>query len=91
MSRVVAVEQAANNIRVNVVKPGAIMTPMQVKAWKDHPGAFDRIVRETPQRRFGDSIEVARLVLFLASDESSHITGAKFTIDGGIEADSHII
>lgn len=90
MSRVAAVEYATNNIRVNVIKPGAIATPMFMNAQTD-PGVVERIVRETPQRRLGKAEEVAYVALFLASDESSYITGQKIAIDGGIEADSHIL
>lgn len=90
MSRTAAVEYARQNIRVNVIKPGVIKTPMVESQMKDYPGVFKRIESETPQGRLGEPEEVAALALFLASDESSYITGQKFTIDGGIEADGHI-
>lgn len=91
MSRVAAVEHAAHNIRVNVIKPGAIATPMFMSVFKDNPDAIKRYLREIPQGRLGDPEEVAYLALFLASDESSRITGQKLTADGGIEADSHVV
>jgi NAD(P)-dependent dehydrogenase (short-subunit alcohol dehydrogenase family) len=91
MSRVVAVEHAAQNIRVNCIKPGVIATPMALGVLKGSPEARKRIERETPQGRLGKPEEVAQLALFLASDESSHITGQSLAVDGGIEADSHVI
>ena len=91
MSRIAAIEHAAHNIRVNVIKPGVIKTPMVIKQMEEYPEVFERVIRETPKGRLGEPEEVAYLALFLASDESSYITGQKFTIDGGIEADGHII
>jgi NAD(P)-dependent dehydrogenase (short-subunit alcohol dehydrogenase family) len=89
MSRVTAVEYAAQNIRVNCIKPGDIRTPMTLGVLDEE--GIKRVVAGIPQGRLGEPEEVANLALFLASDESSHITGEKITVDGGIEADSHII
>lgn len=91
MSRVAAIEHAKHNIRVNVIKPGAIATPMFMGVFKDNPDAIKRYLREIPQGRLGEPEEVAYLALFLASDESSRITGQALTADGGIEADSHVV
>lgn len=91
MTRVAAVEYAAHNIRVNCIEPGAIATPMAVNVFKDIPGVMERIKRETPQGRLGKPEEIAQLALFLASDESSHITGETIVIDGGIQAHNHIV
>lgn len=90
MSRVTAVEYAPQNIRVNCIKPGVMATPMTVNFMKNFPEVLKRIEDETPQGRLGKPEEIAQLVIFLASDESSHITGEKITVDGGIEAASHI-
>jgi len=84
ISRVAAIEFARQNIRVNVIKPGAIVTPMFLKATPEEES--NRLKGHIPQGRLGQSGEVAQLALFLASDESSHITGQKLAIDGGIEA-----
>jgi NAD(P)-dependent dehydrogenase (short-subunit alcohol dehydrogenase family) len=89
MSRVTAVEYADKNIRVNCIKPGDIRTPMLLGVLDDE--GIKRVVAGIPQGRLGEPEEVAQVALFLASDDSSHITGEKITVDGGIEADSHII
>ncbi|MDH4362978.1 MAG: SDR family oxidoreductase, partial [Acidimicrobiia bacterium] len=52
----------------------------------DDPTATDRIVRATPMRRVGEPIEIARVALFLASDEASYMTGAHVPVDGGVTA-----
>ena len=90
ISRVAAAEFAPQNIRVNVVKPGAIKTPMFLSCVNTEE-ARKNITDETPQGRLGEPEEVANLVLFLASDEASHVTGQKIAADGGIETWSHII
>ena len=81
---------AQHNIRVNCIAPGPIATQMLVDAFKDNPEAIRRIEVETPLGRLGKPEEIARIALFLASDESSWITGQMLIADGGIEADSHI-
>jgi NAD(P)-dependent dehydrogenase (short-subunit alcohol dehydrogenase family) len=53
--------------------------------------AEDVIVKATPSGKLGQSDDVARFALFLASDDASHITGQKLAVDGGIEAFSHIV
>ena len=59
----------------------------------DAPGRDDRVaalVRDTPLQRFGDPAEVAAVAVLLASDEATYITGAEFTIDGGLLAGSAV-
>ncbi|HEX8267249.1 MAG TPA: glucose 1-dehydrogenase [Pyrinomonadaceae bacterium] len=78
-------------IRCNSVHPAAIMTPMWETMLGDGEGRAEReaaLVKDTPLKRFGMAEEVAHLVVYLASDESSYATGAEFTIDGGILAGS---
>ncbi len=83
MTKQVAVEYGAKNIRVNSVHPGYILTPMMVEATDEHGGgAADQI----PLGRMADASEVSNLVVFLASDESSFITGTEHIIDGGMVA-----
>jgi 3alpha(or 20beta)-hydroxysteroid dehydrogenase len=82
LTKVAALELGAYRIRVNSIHPGAIATPMidptgALVTQKDHPYA------NVPLGRVGEPLDVARLALFLASDESSFCTGAEFIIDGG--------
>ncbi len=83
MTAAAALELARNGIRVNSIHPGVIDTPMIAS---DDPEAMSRIVRATPMRRAGQPEEIARVVLFLASDESSYMTGAHVIVDGGLTA-----
>lgn len=94
LARAVALECAGDRIRVNSVVPGGVVTPM----W-ERMGFFEELVRErgeagawqalaagTPLGRFADPREIAAGILFLASDESSYITGTDLVIDGGYTA-----
>jgi 3alpha(or 20beta)-hydroxysteroid dehydrogenase len=81
MTKAAAVDLAPRGIRVNSVHPGPIDTDM-VKVWTNE----QRAVRlgSIPMGRIGTAEDVARLVLFLLSDESSYITGAEVSVDGGV-------
>jgi 3alpha(or 20beta)-hydroxysteroid dehydrogenase len=80
MTKAAAVDFAPRNIRVNSVHPGPIDTEMlHVRT----PEQNQRRVQQVPMKRMGTAEEVAKLVLFLLSDESSYITGAEIAIDGG--------
>ena len=83
MTKATALEYGKHNIRVNSVHPGFIMTPMMVEATDE--GGGDAL-REIPLGRIADPAEVSNLVLFLASDESSYITGAEHLVDAGMLA-----
>ena len=83
MTACAALELARDKIRVNSIHPGVIDTPMVAS---DDPTATDRIVRATPLRRVGEPEEIARVALFLASDEASYMTGAHVPVDGGVTA-----
>jgi NAD(P)-dependent dehydrogenase (short-subunit alcohol dehydrogenase family) len=80
LTRVAALELAADGIRVNAILPGPVLTPMVVR--DDDPGAAERLAR-TPLGRAGLPTDIAELVLFLVSDASSFMTGAEVVIDGG--------
>ncbi|AIY86645.1 MULTISPECIES: 3-oxoacyl-[acyl-carrier-protein] reductase [unclassified Thermotoga] len=81
MTKTWAKELAGRNIRVNAVAPGFIETPMTEKLpEKAREAALSRI----PLGRFGKPEEVAQVILFLASDESSYVTGQVIGIDGGL-------
>jgi len=81
MTQAAALELASDNVRVNVIHPGVIDTPMhQLTSAETQTTLLDRI----PLGRLGGSEEVADLAVFLASDESTYITGSDFQVDGGI-------
>jgi NAD(P)-dependent dehydrogenase (short-subunit alcohol dehydrogenase family) len=87
LSRTAAVEFAPSGVRVNVICPGLIDTPMMGR-FRDAapPGALDQVVSATPLGRLGRAGEMAQCAVFLASDESSYVTGSVFTADGGYTA-----
>lgn len=85
-SKTVAIECAAENIRVNTVHPGMIDTDMQNVAKRDNTDAFYEIVAGIPMKRMGEPIDIANANLFLCSDEGRYITGAELVIDGGVTA-----
>jgi 3alpha(or 20beta)-hydroxysteroid dehydrogenase len=81
MTKAAAVEYGRHNIRVNSVHPGFIQTPMMVEATNE--GGGDAL-REIPLGRIADPHEVSAVVLFLASDEASYVTGAEHLVDAGM-------
>lgn len=82
LTKLLAVEWAKYNIRVNAISPGAIKTPMTDSAYNTEALSGGR-ARAVPMNRWGKPEEVADGVVFLASDESSFITGHDLIIDGG--------
>jgi glucose 1-dehydrogenase len=82
LTKVMALALADKNIRVNAVGPGSIMTDI-LKVVMDSDEARRRILSRTPLGRCGEPAEVAKLVLFLASDDASYMTGQCVYIDGG--------
>jgi len=85
MTKTAALELGRDGIRVNAILPGAIDTPM---IGGPDFSAVDRAAHfaKLPVSRIGEPVDVARLALFLASDESAYCTGAEFVIDGGATA-----
>ena len=83
MTKQVAIEYGPKNIRVNSVHPGFIKTPMMAAATNDTGGKATSMI---PLSRLAEPSEVSSLVVFLASDESSFITGTEQIIDGGMLA-----
>jgi NAD(P)-dependent dehydrogenase (short-subunit alcohol dehydrogenase family) len=83
MTREIAVEFARKNIRANSLCPGPVETPLLAELLSD-PVRRNRRLVHIPMGRFGRPEEMANAALFLASDESSFITGTSFVVDGGI-------
>jgi 3alpha(or 20beta)-hydroxysteroid dehydrogenase len=85
MTKSAAQELGPFGIRVNSVHPGGILTSMTLSSASADSGKDgEAFLKAMPLGRFAESVEVSRLVAFLASDESSYSTGAEFIIDGGI-------
>lgn len=80
MTQSAAVELGKEGIRVNTVLPGIIETPMVRKS------RVSKLARAIPLQRTAQAHEVSDLIVYLASDESSYVTGAEFVIDGGLSA-----
>ena len=86
LGKTLAIELASKNIRVNSISPGPISTPIYSKM-----GMAEDVLKEfaagvqakVPLKRFGESRDVAQVALFLASTESSFVTGAEISVDGG--------
>ncbi len=85
MTREIAVAYAKQGIRANALCPGPVDTPLLQQLLAD-PAARARRLVHVPMGRLAQAGEIARAVLFLASDESSYVNGATFLVDGGITA-----
>lgn len=83
MTRELSTIHARENIRVNALCPGPLRTELLMK-YLDTEEKRQRRLVHIPMGRFGEAKEIAQAVLFLASDESSFVTGANFLVDGGI-------
>ncbi|MET8281797.1 SDR family NAD(P)-dependent oxidoreductase [Micromonospora sp. NPDC005174] len=86
MTRQLALEGAPHGIRAVAVSPGPIISPASERDLGDNQAARDAIIGKTMLRRFAQPEEVAELVVFLASDRASYITGANYPVDGGATA-----
>ena len=86
MSRELAVQFARENIRVNALCPGPVETPLLLNIFGSDPAALERRRVHWPTGRLAKPREVVNGALFLASDESSFVTGSTFLVDGGVTA-----
>ena len=87
LARTLAAELQPRRIRVNAISPGPIETPIYGRMGMS-PEAVkqlaDGVLLQTPMHRFGSADEVAKVALFLASDQSSYLTGTEISVDGGL-------
>lgn len=85
ISKAAATTFGRQGVRVNALFPGIIETPM-TQSLSTSKDLLDQLVRATPLQRLGKPADIANAALFLASDDSSYITGAEIVIDGGFSA-----
>jgi NAD(P)-dependent dehydrogenase (short-subunit alcohol dehydrogenase family) len=86
MSRELAVQFAGEGVRVNALCPGPVETPLLLNIFGDDPAALERRRIHWPTGRLAKPREIVNGALFLASDESSYVTGSTFLVDGGLTA-----
>ena len=90
LTRTTAIEYARKGIRCNAVCPGAILTPPILKTRRAMPELAEKTEAAIPMGRYGEPIEIANVVLFLASDEASYVNGTCIIADGGLTAHTGI-
>ena len=86
MTRELAVQFAREHVRVNALCPGPVETPLLLSIYGDDPAALERRRAHWPTGRLARPREIVNGALFLASDESSYVTGTTFLVDGGLTA-----
>ena len=86
MTRELAVQFARQHVRVNALCPGPVETPLLLAIFGDDPAALERRRTHWPTGRLAKPREIVNGALFLASDESSYVTGTTFLVDGGLTA-----
>ena len=86
LTRNIAVKYAQHNVRANTICPGDCETPLMEKLFAENPGLREKLSAKYPIGRLAQPRDIANGAVFLASDESSFITGSELTIDGGFRA-----
>lgn len=84
MTKSAALEYASKNIRINAVCPSYTRSALLDKVLEEKPDMHDKLLYATPMKRFGQPNEIAEAVLWLASENTSFITGQTITLDGGL-------
>lgn len=84
MTKATAVEYGEKGIRVNSIHPGGVLTPMLKESLTDEQAKA--VSSTVPLRRLAETSEISSVAVFLASDESSYVTGSEFVVDGGMLA-----
>jgi glucose 1-dehydrogenase len=84
LTRTLCLELAPDHICVNNIAPGMVLTPMNQQALDD-PKVLEQQVQSIPWKRAAEPWEIAKLAVYLASEDADYVTGQTFTIDGGLE------
>lgn len=84
LSKSAALDYADKGVRINTVSPGPMNTPMFERALEDIGGDLEKFAGGIPKTGPADPMDVAKTVLYLASDEAANVTGANFIVDGGV-------
>jgi NAD(P)-dependent dehydrogenase (short-subunit alcohol dehydrogenase family) len=84
LTRSLALELGRNNITVNAILPGAIRTGMTAPIWQSRPETLEAWANKSVLKRVGEPEDIARVALFLASDDAGFITGQAISVDGGM-------
>ncbi|MCA9861227.1 MAG: SDR family oxidoreductase, partial [Thermomicrobiales bacterium] len=84
-----AIHYGDDGIRVNLIAPGTIRTPIWDERLKAEPGAFEQLAPWYPLGRIGTPDDIAKAALFLCSDDASWITGVALPVDGGLTAGNY--
>ena len=83
MTRLLAAEAGEFGTTVNYIQPGAVMTPQSREVFKKDKALRDYCIRSSAARRLGEPVDVAKVALFLASDDEVFVSGTGIAVDGG--------
>jgi NAD(P)-dependent dehydrogenase (short-subunit alcohol dehydrogenase family) len=87
LTQTLAVEAGPYGTTVNYVQPGAVMTPSSRRIFADDKGLRDYCIKRSAANRLGDPVDIAKVVLFLASDDAVFVSGTGVVVDGGRVSD----
>lgn len=83
LTRALAVETAEFGITANYIQPGGVMTPESRDTFRKNPGLRDFCIKSSAARRLGEPVDIAKVALFLASDDAVFVSGTGIAVDGG--------
>lgn len=87
LTRALAVEIGEFGLTANYVQPGGVMTPESRDVFRRNPGLRDQCIKRSAAKRLGEPVDVAKVVLFLASDDAVFVSGTGVAVDGGRSGD----
>lgn len=87
LTRALAVEIGEFGSTANYVQPGGVMTPDSRDVFRKHPELRDHCIKASAAQRLGDPVDIAKVVLFLASDDAVFVSGTGIAVDGGRKSD----